>query len=41
MRTTEAHTPQLMAVKRHRTIHALSREQREQCELEEMKKYQC
>lgn len=36
--TTEAHTPQLMAVKRHRPVYALSREAKEQFEFEEMKK---
>ncbi|EFX86820.1 hypothetical protein DAPPUDRAFT_312758 [Daphnia pulex] len=40
MRTTEAHTPQLMAAKRHRPVHALSREEKERNELEEMKKSQ-
>lgn len=40
MRCTEALTPQLMAVKRHRPVHALSREDKEKCELEEMKKSQ-
>ena len=38
MRSTEAHTPQLMAVKRHRPVHALSREEKEKKELEDMKK---
>jgi hypothetical protein len=38
MRATEAHTPQLMAAKRHRPVHALSREEKERNELEEMKK---
>lgn len=36
---TEAHTPQLSAVKRHRPVHALSREALEAQEVEEMKKY--
>lgn len=40
MRSTEAHTPQLMAAKRHRPVHVLSREEKEQNELEEMKKSQ-
>lgn len=38
--TTEAHTPHLTAVKRHRTVHAVSREVKEQKEFEEMKKNQ-
>lgn len=38
LQRTEAHTPQLTAVKRHRPVHVLSREAREQCEIEEMKK---
>lgn len=35
---TLAHTPQLSAVKRHRPIHAVSREVAEEREIEEMKK---
>ena len=38
MRSTEAHTPQLTAFKRHRKIHALSREALEDREIEDMKK---
>ena len=35
---TEAHTPKLTTFKRHRPVHAVSREVREQREVEEMKK---
>jgi hypothetical protein len=38
MRSTEAHTPHLIAAKRHRPVHALSREEKERNELEEMKR---
>jgi len=37
---TEAHTPKLTTFKRHRPVHAVSREVREQREVEEMKKNQ-
>ena len=36
---TEAHTPKLTTLKRHRPVNVISREVREQREVEEMKKY--
>ena len=39
MHCTQAHTPHLTAVKRHRPVHAVSREEKEKMEMEEMKKY--
>ena len=38
MHCTEAHTPQLSTLKRHRPVHAISQQVREQREIEEMKK---
>jgi len=40
MHCTEAHTPQLSTLKRHRPVHAISQQVREQREIEEMKKNQ-
>ena len=39
MHCTQAHTPQLTAFKRHRPVNAVSREKKEEMEMEEMKKY--